>query len=165
MVGRLGPQFRSHWSGAYVHTDGSPLYSGIQKKKYRDVGWSTLNVGLCLMPLSVMIAAFMGEPGEVIAVKSMPLVFFCLAVFPVSAICLRQLFSDLRDSQLIHVAREAGIADDVFDHDDDEIVEEEAPDEEPEAEDDRADDDEGEGDETAEVIDFPERDDKEAFWA
>jgi len=159
VVGLAGQRFRPFWSGSLVHDDGSPLYSGIQRKKYRDVGWSMVHLTLCLLPLSVMIQALVYGPGFV-EVDSPLSALFCMAIIPISLLSFKHVLSDLRDSQLVHAAREEGVTDDLFYHEEED---------EPELED----DDEEELPDPAgdNVVNFPGDDEQsdepeeESFWA
>lgn len=166
LIGVAGKRCRSFWSGSYVHDDGSPLYSGIQRKKYRDVGWSFVTLGVLFFPLAAMVQMFAGEPNAV-TFKSKHHAVFMLAIFPAALLSLRHLFSELQDSQLVHAARDEGITDDVFEHDDDEA---EIDDEIDQYEDldpgEEYIDDEPEDEESADVIEFPgDQSEKGAYWA
>lgn len=126
---------RAYWQdhGCLYEPDGSILYSAIQKKSYRDVGRSATGFVLSLPFMAMAFSALVFDQD---AIANPDIAVICLAFIIVWVINLFNLRSDLRNSQMIHVAGcaarddpnvRAGITDDVFGEDEDE--EDEATDE------------------------------------
>jgi hypothetical protein len=139
LVGIMGkPCGRSYWQGERILADdGAVLYSAIQRKAYQDVGRSAVCLVLS-MPLMVTATYAMVVARDIPSTSALMLCLCAIAFAVFSFIGFR---SDLRDSQLIHVAAEPGIADDVFDHEDEDEDEPGDDEEEDEDEDDDGDDD------------------------